>query len=292
MNQLVFVFQQSPLVFSGFLLVLGLLVGSFLNVVIHRLPIMIERQYRQECAELDRPDDFVEPMPPRPRYNLVLPRSGCPHCGHMITELENIPLFSWLALRGKCSECRAPISVRYPLVELITGLMTAVVGWHFGFGMTAAGGVVLTWALIALFFIDADTFLLPDSITLPLVWLGLLFNLDGHFVPLTSAVLGAVVGYLMLWSVNHVYRLVRGHDGMGYGDFKLLAALGAWFGWQSIPAIVLFASVAGVIIGGYTLWARYRGFGREFPFGPYLAVAGWLTLLWGNRVQDFIFGLS
>ena len=287
MNDIAYVMQQNPLIFSGFLLLLGLLVGSFLNVVIHRLPIMYDAEMRDGCALLDQPID-AEP-PPRPVYNLVHPRSACPHCGHMITALENIPLVSWAALGGRCKACKAPISVRYPLVELLTGVLTAAVGWHFGYGITTAAGVLLTWSLIAAFFIDADTFLLPDQITLPLLWLGLLFNLTGGFVPLSSAVMGAMVGYLSLWVINHIFRLIRGQEGMGYGDFKLLAALGAWFGWMALPVIILLSSVAGVFIGGYTLWIAHRGFSKPFPYGPYIAMAGWLNLMFGAWLQGLFF---
>lgn len=289
MQEFAWLFTQNPLLFSGFCLVLGLLVGSFLNVVIHRLPRMIEAQFRQECAVIDLPVDAPLPAPPS-RYNLVVPRSACPSCGHQISALENIPLLSWLALRGKCKGCGAPISIRYPAVELLTGLLTAWVGAHYGFSGEALAVIVLTWALIALFFIDADTYLLPDSITLPLLWIGLLFNIDHGFVSLQSAVIGAAAGYLALWCVFWLFKLATGKEGMGYGDFKLLAALGAWFGWQSLPIIVLLSSVAGAVLGIIMTVAAKRGFGKPMPFGPYLAVAGFATLLWGPQLQSLLFG--
>ncbi|WP_281386171.1 prepilin peptidase [Silvimonas terrae] len=282
-------FSQNPLLFGGFCLILGLLVGSFLNVVIHRLPRMIEAQFRQECAVIDLPPDAPLP-PPASRYNLVVPRSACPSCGHQITALENIPVVSWLVLGGKCRRCRTPISVRYPAVELLTGILTALTGMHLGFGAHAAAGILITWALIALFFIDADTYLLPDSITLPLMWAGLLFNISDGFTSLTSAVVGAAAGYLVLWTVFWLFKLATGKEGMGYGDFKLLAALGAWFGWQSLPVIVLLSSVAGAVLGIVMVVAAKRGFGKPMPFGPYLAVAGWAMLIWGNHLQALLFG--
>ncbi|GGP21473.1 prepilin peptidase [Silvimonas iriomotensis] len=290
MHDYALLFSQNPLLFGGFCLLLGLLVGSFLNVVIHRLPRMIEAQFRLECAALDLPPE--EPLPqPETRYNLVVPRSACPTCGHQISALENIPVLSWLALGGKCRGCRSPISIRYPAVELLTGLMTAFTGMHLGFGLHAIAAIVITWALIALFFIDADTYLLPDSITLPLMWAGMLFNLgDQGFTSLSSSVIGAAAGYLVLWSVFWLFKLATGKEGMGYGDFKLLAALGAWFGWQSLPVIVLLSSVAGALIGMTMVMAAKRGFGKPMPFGPYLALAGWGMLIWGPQLQALLFG--
>ncbi|GAA5783760.1 prepilin peptidase [Chitiniphilus shinanonensis] len=278
---------ENPLFYSGFLFVLGLLVGSFLNVVIHRLPRMIEAEFRQECRALDQPDEAT-PIP-RPAYNLMVPRSACPSCGRPIRASENIPVVSYLLLKGRCKGCGAAISLRYPAVELLTAILTAAVGWYFGPTLPGIGAVALTWALIALFFIDADTYLLPDSITLPLVWLGLLINLMGGFVPLQDAVLGAVFGYLSLWSIYWLFKLVTGKEGMGYGDFKLLAALGAWFGWQALPLVILLSSVAGAVIGIALAWAARRGFSKPMPFGPYLAVAGWLVLIWGASLQHLIF---
>ncbi|WP_148714572.1 prepilin peptidase [Chitinolyticbacter meiyuanensis] len=279
---------EDPLPYSGFLFLLGLLVGSFLNVVIHRLPKMIEAEFRHECATLNLGDDA--PPPARASYNLVVPRSACPHCGHQITALENIPIVSYLVLRGRCRGCDARISPRYPLVELLTALLSATVAWMFGPSLAGLAAVVLTWALIALIFIDADTYLLPDSITLPLLWLGLLINLgDAGFTSLTSAVVGAVAGYLSLWTVYWAFKLLTGKEGMGYGDFKLLAALGAWFGWQVLPVIILLSSLAGAVIGIALVLAAKRGFGKPMPFGPYLGIAGWLTLLCGPQLQQLLF---
>ncbi|KAF0811891.1 Type 4 prepilin-like proteins leader peptide-processing enzyme [Andreprevotia sp. IGB-42] len=277
----------NPPVFGGFLLLLGLLVGSFLNVVIHRIPKMIEAEFRHDCSCIDLPIDA--PAPAKPRYNLVVPRSACPHCGHQITALENIPVISYLVLRGRCRECGAHISLRYPAVELLTGLLTAVVGLHSGAGMLAVGAIAMTWLLIALIFIDADTYLLPDSLTLLLLWLGLLFNLYGGFVPLPQAVVGAAAGYLLLWGVFWAFKLTTGKEGMGYGDFKLLAALGAWFGWMALPVIVLLSSLAGAVIGIGLVVAAKRGFGKPMPFGPYLGIAGWLYLICGQQLQQALF---
>lgn len=278
----------NPPLFGGFLFVLGLLVGSFLNVVIHRLPKMMENDFRHECSCLDLPEDATEPE--KPRYSLVLPRSACPHCGHQITALENIPVISYLALRGRCRGCGAKISIRYPIIELLTALVTAHLGLHFGPTPLVIGAIALSWALIALIFIDADTTLLPDDITLPLLWLGLLFNLYGGFAPLSAGVVGAVAGYLSLWSVYWIFKKLTGKEGMGYGDFKLLAALGAWFGWAALPAIILLSSLAGSVIGIALIIAAKRGFDTKIPFGPYLGVAGWLYLIYGQQLQQFLFG--
>ncbi|UXY16590.1 A24 family peptidase [Chitiniphilus purpureus] len=278
---------DNPLPYSGLVFVLGLLVGSFLNVAIHRLPRMIEADLRHECQLIDLPADT--PWPDRPRYNLWVPRSACPHCGHHIGALENVPVLSYLALRGRCRGCGQRISPRYPLVEMLSAVLSAVVAWQFGPSLAGVGALLLTWALIALVFIDADTFLLPDSITLPLLWAGLLLNLLGGFVPLHQAVIGAMAGYLALWSVYWAFKLLTGKEGMGYGDFKLLAALGAWFGWQAIPIIVLLSSVAGAILGGAMMLAARKGLSKPMPFGPYLGIAGWLTLVWGASLRQALF---
>jgi leader peptidase (prepilin peptidase)/N-methyltransferase len=256
--------------------VLGLLVGSFLNVVIHRLPKMLERGWQAQCAELR--GEAVATQPP---YNLVVPRSACPACGHRISALENIPVVSWLALRGRCSACGTRISARYPIVELIAGALGALAVARFGptwQGLAACG---LLWTLLALTFIDADTQLLPDDITLPLVWSGLVVNLFGLFVPLAEAVIGAVAGYLSLWIVYWAFKLIRGKEGMGYGDFKLLAALGAWLGWKLLPAIVLISSAVGAVIGIALILFQGRDHATPLPFGPYLAIAGAIALFAG-----------
>lgn len=261
--------------------VLGLLVGSFLNVVILRLPRMMEADWQAQCAELRG-----EPLPAAAPLSLVRPRSRCPQCGHPIGALENIPIVSWLLLRGRCSACKAPISARYPLVEALTGALTALTALHFGFGLAAAGAIALVWSLIALTFIDFDTQFLPDSITLPLLWLGLLLNLWGTFTDLPSAVIGAMAGYLSLWSVYWGFKLATGKEGMGYGDFKLLAALGAWLGWQMLPLIILLSSLVGAVIGVALIILARHGRNVPIPFGPYLAAAGLLALFWGRELTS------
>lgn len=264
--------------------VLGLLVGSFLNVVIHRLPRMMEHDEANYIAEVRS-----DPLPYPDRYNLMVPRSACPHCGHAIAAWENIPVISYLFLRGRCSSCKAPIGVRYPLVELATGVLSALAAWHFGATWQGVAALGLLWALMALTMIDADTQLLPDQITLPLVWLGLLLNLAGLFVPIADAVIGAVAGYLLLWSAYWLFKLVRGKEGMGYGDFKLMAALGAWFGWQALPSLVLLSSVVGVVFGVANIVLRRQGRDTPFPFGPFIAGAGVLVLFFGPGVLPVLF---
>jgi len=261
---------------------LGLLVGSFLNVLIYRLPIMMQREWRAQALEyLECP-----PEPVRERFNLLLPSSRCPHCDHQIRSWENIPLVSWLALRGKCSSCRAPISSRYPLVELACGLLSGYVAWHFGFTWQAGAMLLLTWGLVAMSMIDIDHQLLPDSLVLPLLWLGLVLSNFGLFVSLESALWGAVAGYLSLWSVYWLFKLVTGKEGMGYGDFKLLAMLGAWGGWQVLPLTILLSSVVGAVLGTILLRVQRAESGTPIPFGPYLAIAGWIALLWGDRITE------
>jgi leader peptidase (prepilin peptidase)/N-methyltransferase len=256
--------------------IVGLCVGSFLNVVIHRLPKIMERDWQAQCAELRG-----ETIDPAPRYNVVVPRSQCPSCGHAITASENIPVLSWLLLRGRCSACRAPISARYPVVEVL-GAALAVYAIH-RFGLTAKGVAAcgLLWTLLALTCIDFDTQLLPDGLTLPLLWAGLIVNLWGTFAPLSSAVIGAVAGYLALWTIYWLFKLIRGKEGMGYGDFKLLAALGAWLGWQMLPVIILLSSVVGAAIGLSLIVFKGRDHNVPMAFGPYLAIAGAITLFWG-----------
>ena len=274
-----------PLVFTACAALLGLCVGSFLNVVIHRMPKMMERQWRAECAEL-----AGQEAPPGERYNLVVPRSACPSCGHRISALENIPVLSWLALRGKCRGCGNGISARYPAVEILTGVLSAYIAWHFGFGVAAAGALLFTWAMIALAFIDLDTFYLPDDITLPLLWLGLMFNLDAIYVALPSAVIGAVSGYLSLWSVYWVFKWATGKEGMGYGDFKLLAAIGAWLGWTMLPLTILLSSLVGAIIGIGMIVFAGKGRSVPIPFGPYLAIAGLIALVHGPALTRAYLG--
>lgn len=274
-------FLSYPALWLGVSMVFGLLVGSFLNVVIHRLPRMMERVWQEQAALLNGQEPVAAP-----RYNLVLPRSACPSCGRPIRAWENIPVLSYCCLRGKCASCRAPISLRYPLVELLTGMLAGAIAWRFGFSSFTLAAWAFAFALIALAFIDFDTQLLPDDITLPLLWLGLLFNLGGGFTELGSAVVGAVAGYLTLWSVYWLFKCATGKEGMGYGDFKLLAAIGAWFGWQLLPAVILLASLAGSVIGiGLILLARH-GRNVPIPFGPYLALGGIAALFWGPQLAS------
>lgn len=262
-------------------------IGSFLNVVVHRLPKMMESEWRAQCAELRGEEASSEVQ-----LSLARPRSRCPDCSRTITALENIPLVSYfLILRGKCAGCQKPISLRYPMVEALTGLLTAAAVWHFGWSWAALGAVVFTWALIALTFIDLDTQLLPDSITLPLLWLGLAFNLDASFTPLGSAVVGAMAGYLVLWSIFWLFKLATGKEGMGYGDFKLLAALGAWLGWEMLPAIVLLSSAVGATVGILLILFARHGRNIPIPFGPYLAAAGLIALYWGKTLTESYLGL-
>ncbi|MEZ5658672.1 MAG: A24 family peptidase [Burkholderiaceae bacterium] len=271
---------QQPAMAVAIAAVFGLLVGSFLNVVVHRLPIMMQREWEAHAAEIQG-----LPAPGHEPFDLIRPRSRCPHCGHAIGALENIPVISWLALRGRCKGCGNAISARYPIVELITGVLAAAAIWFYGPTVAGAGALFLTFVLIALTGIDLDTQLLPDSLTLPLLWVGLFLNLWAVYVPLNEAVVGAIAGYLTLWSVYWLFKLVTGKEGMGYGDFKLLAALGAWFGWQSLPAIILLSSVVAAVIGlGMIVFARH---GRQVPiaFGPYLAGAGLLTLYFGEMLR-------
>ncbi len=283
--------QASPALFTGVIFLLGLLVGSFLNVVIHRLPIMMQRGWRQECrtlfpAELGSAADDEQP------YNLVAPRSACPSCGHAISALENIPLLSYLVLRGKCRGCGVSIGLRYPLVELTCGIASAVVAWHFGFGWETAAALLLTWSLLALTMIDFDHQLLPDSITLPLLWIGLGLSLfhgrveaDTLFVTSQTSIVGAIAGYGLLRMVYELFKLATGKEGMGFGDFKLLAALGAWLGWQMLPLIIVLSAVVGALVGiALLVFARH---GRSVPiaYGPYLAAAGWVALLWGQELM-------
>ena len=309
--------HQALLIGSAF--ILGLLIGSFLNVVIHRLPIMMEREYERDffsyfgyirlvvatlpvwVKEQDRKPvlnaipgargDEQEELELQP-FNLILPHSHCPKCETVIKPWQNIPIVSYLLLRGKCGNCGTPISKRYPLVELATGILTAIVVWQLGFTWQALAGVFFTWALVALTGIDFDKQLLPDSITLPLLWAGLLINIWGVFAPLQDAVIGAIAGYLALWSVFHVFKLVTGKEGMGAGDFKILAAIGAWFGWQVLPLVILLSAAVGALVG--ILWTLISGRDKNLPiaFGPYLAGAAWIAMLWGELIMGWYFRVS
>ena len=265
-------------------LFLGLCVGSFLNVVIHRLPKMLERGWQAQCAELRGETPAAEPA-----YNLVVPRSACPACGQRITALQNVPIVSWIALGGRCAKCKAPISPRYPLVELLGGLLAACAIWRFGVTPQGLAACVLLWSLLALTMIDFDTQLLPDNITLPLLWAGLIVNLWGVFTSLPSAVIGAIAGYLSLWTIYWLFKLIRGKEGMGYGDFKLLAGLGAWLGWQVLPVIVLLSSVVGALIGIGLIVFKGRDHNIPLAFGPYLAIAGALALFFGPVLVRLVF---
>jgi len=272
--------QNSSLFFISITAVLGLLVGSFLNVVIYRLPIMMEREWQTQCNELNGVEDKNSAP-----FTLSQPRSACPHCQHAITAIENIPVISYLFLGGKCRGCRAPISIRYPIIEMLTGLLSAIVAYYFGFDWACLGALLLTWALIALTFIDVDHQLLPDSLTLPLLWLGISFNFYGQFTTLEASVIGAIAGYLSLWSVYQIFKLVTGKEGMGYGDFKLLAALGAWLGWSFLPSIILLSSLVGAVVGLSLILFRRHQSDIPIPFGPYLATAGWIALVWGESIN-------
>lgn len=264
----------------------GLLIGSFLNVVIYRIPKMMQRESDNYVAA-----ESGKELPHQEQFNLMVPRSACPHCGHQIGALENVPVISYLVLRGKCSACKAPISPRYPLVELCTGLLSVALIWHFGSGVQGVATLFFGYALIAMTGIDADTQLLPDDLTLPLLWAGLLLNLNATFVPLQDAVIGAAAGYLVLWSIYWLFKLATGKEGMGYGDFKLLAALGAWLGWAMLPTIILLSSVVGAVVGIALIVFTKRGRDQPMPFGPYLAAAGMLALFFGTPISQFTRGL-
>ncbi len=278
--------QSQPLASTAVVALLGLMIGSFLNVLIHRLPKMMQAEWEIQCAELNNPAllDPDSALSAKPTYNLWMPRSACPYCHHQISARENIPVLSWLMLGGKCAACKTPISVRYPLVEMLTAILSAAVAWKFGMSWQTLGGLIFVWALIALAFIDFDTTLLPDSLTLPLVWLGLLFNLKGQFASLSDAVIGAMLGYLILWSIYWLFKLATGKEGMGFGDFKLLAAIGAWLGWELLPVTILLSSVVGALVGIAMVIAVKHDRRIPIPFGPYLAGGGLVALFFGNAL--------
>jgi len=286
MIDLIFFTEPGDLISTIILGILGLLIGSFLNVVIYRLPKMMQRESDNYVAH-----ESGKELPHPERYNLILPRSACPHCGHQITALENIPVISYLVIGGKCSSCKAPISKRYPIIEAITGALSAFMIWHFGSGLAGLGAMVFVWFLVAMTFIDADTQLLPDDLTLPLLWGGLLLNIFSTFTSLESAVIGAAAGYLSLWAVYWLFKLATGKEGMGYGDFKLLAALGAWMGWSMLPLIILLSSAVGAIIGLSMIALGKLGKGNPIPFGPYLAIAGLIALIWGKILTNQYLGM-
>ena len=276
--ELLDVLQKSPGALMFAVVLLGLCVGSLANVVIHRLPKMMEAQWREECASLDGREAL-----PAETYNLFTPRSACPQCKARITALQNVPVVSWLVLRGKCANCKTPISARYPLVEVLGGALAALVAWRFGYSAALAFALVYVWVMLALTFIDLDTQLLPDDLTLPLLWLGLIANAFGVFTDLRSAVLGAAGGYMILWSVYWAFRLIAKKEGMGFGDFKLLAAIGAWTGWQVLPLALVISAGLGAVIGSLVLWLARKGTDTRIPFGPYLALGGIVALLWGRE---------
>ena len=291
-------FASSPLIFVAVVFLFSLLIGSFLNVVIYRLPIMMEREWRAQCAEFvgSTVSDAGQEADSE-RFDLVTPRSRCPSCGNPITALQNVPVVSYLFLRGRCANCKTSISARYPIVELMTAVLAAIAAWRFGFGMEAAAAVLLTFALITISVIDIDHQIIPDSISLPLVWIGLTLSLfhpvagaEVLFVDPKTAIVGALAGYLSLWSVYHLFRLLTGKEGMGYGDFKLLAALGAWLGWQMLPLIILLSAIVGACVGIAMIVFRRHDRNIPIPFGPYLAAAGWIAMLYGSEIIDWYLG--
>ena len=287
---LLHVLQNQAAMLAAVCALIGLIVGSFLNVVIHRLPKMLERDWDGQAAELLEQKNLADVAKKlrsadTARYNLMTPASACPHCSHKIRAYENIPIISYVFLRGRCSSCKAPISIRYPIIEAISGVLAAYIGWRFGFTLSMAAALVFAWSLVALTAIDIDTQLLPDDITLPLLWVGLLVNLNNGFTPLPLAVIGAVAGYLSLWSVYWLFKLTTGKEGMGYGDFKLLAAIGAWLGWKMLPIVILLSSLVGAIVGIALIVFTRHGRNTPIPFGPYLAAAGLMALFWGETIN-------
>jgi leader peptidase (prepilin peptidase)/N-methyltransferase len=297
LNDIVALYSSDPAIFAGSVFLVGLIIGSFLNVVIYRLPIILEREWRSQAAEVlsagPASTQEATPQAPPEHFTLSTPRSACPYCKAPITALQNIPVISWLVLRGRCASCKAKISARYPLVELTTGIFSAWVAWHFGFGMPAACALLVTWALIALTGIDIDHQLLPDNITLPLMWTGLLAAVvispvAEAAVPVSpkDAIIGAAAGYLSLWLVFHAFKLITGKEGMGYGDFKLCAALGAWLGWKLLPLVIVLSAAAGAVVGILMIALQGRDRRAPMPFGPYLAAAGWLAMMYGDSLLN------
>ncbi len=288
MPEIITLFQQNSTLFVTCFSLFGLIIGSFLNVVIYRLPKMMEQDWRQQCQELCNPDTKSNTV--SVKYNLITPRSACPNCNKLISGIENIPVLSYLFLKGKCKECNSLISPRYPAVELISALLLGLIASKFGFSTTTLAASLFALSLLTLACIDLDTHLLPDDITLPLLWIGLIFNLDHGFTDLQTAVIGAAVGYLILWIVFWTFKLLTGKEGMGYGDFKMLAAIGAWFGWTMIPAVILLASLIGSIVGISMIVFAKQGKNIPIPFGPYLAIGGMASLFWGKQLSQLYFG--
>lgn len=295
MNQFIILLQQQPIYFYTMITILGLLIGSFLNVVIYRLPVMMERAFKKDAGEYFNLDNAIDTLDTEHNetdaiFNLSVPRSTCPNCNHKIIAVENIPVVSFLFLKGKCSDCKIKISPRYPLIELLTGVLSLAVAFQFGVTWQVIAALILTWSLIALTFIDFDTMLLPDSIVLPVLWLGLFCNNLMLFTDLQSAFIGALAGYLSLWSIYWAFKLITGKEGMGYGDFKLFALIGAWLGWQYLPLTILLSSVVGAVIGIALMINRNKDTTMAIPFGPYLAIAGWIALMWGEEINQAYLG--
>lgn len=283
-------YSQNAVAFTATVFIFSLLIGSFLNVVIYRVPVMMKQSWEKEIADYRDDAKALEALNNKPAFNLVKPDSTCPHCGHKIRAWENIPVLSWLALKGRCSSCHQPISARYPIIELLTAVLSASVAWTFGWGMTGFALILFVWLLISLTMIDLDTLLLPDSMTLPLLWVGLLLNINSTFVPLHDAVIGAVAGYLTLWSVYWLFKLATGKEGMGFGDFKLFAAFGAWFGWSALPLIILLSSLVGTVVGITLILFLGRDRQIPIPFGPYLCGAALVYIFWGQNIMNWYLG--
>jgi leader peptidase (prepilin peptidase)/N-methyltransferase len=290
-DQILLFFQQSPMSFYITVVVFSLMIGSFLNVVVYRLPQMMHNSWYMDCREfladelINVPAKKIEPL------TLSIPNSTCPKCDHKIRFYENIPVISWLILRGKCSQCKNNISIRYPLVETATALLSLVIALQFGPSIETLLLLILTWGLISLTLIDFDHMLLPDQIVMPLLWLGLLVNLNATFVPINDAIIGAVVGYMSLFLIFWLFKFLTGKEGMGYGDFKLFALFGAWIGWQLLPILILMASVVGAIVGISLMMFKKHQREQAIPFGPYLAISGWVTLLWGKEISAWYMSL-
>jgi leader peptidase (prepilin peptidase)/N-methyltransferase len=283
---------DNPVAFIATVFIFSLLVGSFLNVVIYRVPVMMKNSWELEIAEFQEDEKALKKLHKKAEFNLIKPDSTCPKCGHKIRAWENIPVLSWLALKGKCSNCKTAISPRYPAIELITAFLSAAIAWKLGWGAQAFALILFSWVLVSLTFIDFDTQLLPDSMTLPLLWLGLLLNLNETFTDINSAVIGAVAGYLSLWSIYWLFKIVTGKEGMGFGDFKLFAAFGAWFGWASLPLIILLSSLVGAVVGITMIAILGRDRQLPIPFGPYLCGAALVYIFWGEQIMAWYLGVA
>lgn len=291
MNEILHFYNTCPFLYYLYIFIVGLMVGSFLNVVIYRVPVMMERSFKRDYLEYFEPDSAeLKRLEQAEKFNLLIPRSRCPKCGHQITALENIPVISWLFLRGKCSGCKLPISFRYPAIETLSGLLTLACAFMFPPSLKLMAGIILVWVFISLAFIDFDKMLLPDEITIPLIWLGLIFNYFGVFCSLQEAFIGAVSGYLVLWAFYWIFKLLTGKEGMGYGDFKLTSAIGGWFGWQMLPATIFISALFGAVIGISYLVIANKGKSKPIPFGPYIVLAG-ITVMWfGSDINAWYLG--